>query len=909
MKHFFTLLLMSFAVLTFAQEKFIKGTVVSGETDIPMVAIQVEVNGSKFLTNDKGIFSVPAEMVTDGTQIHILLDGFYQVDAPLENNMVIKLFQETDEASTIALSLTDLDSDDDSQSTPGLLFSSGDAYSSIAGFAWGPYWFRQRGYNSSYMKVYFDGVDMASPERGYASWSLWGGLNDVIRNKEVTTSFQPIDFDFGDVGGSTNIISDPSSQKPGYKAVYSLGNGSYNHRIMLTYSTGLMDNGWAFTVSGSRRWAQEGYVEGTSYDAWAGFVSAEKRFSDKHKMVFTAFAAPRTVGQQMAATKETYDLKGTVYYNPNWGWQDGKKRNSREKTMVTPQFILKDTWKINEKLTLRTSAGYQMGKEKRTALNWFDAPDPRPDYYRYLPSFQYDQGNTAAGDLLTELWQNGTFGQVNWDHMYNTNRSSSTTVPVSWQNPNGEQYTGNRSHYIIEGRHNDYHRLDINPTLMFKANETLDIITGVQYQYYQSNNYNTVDDLLGGDFWLDIDNFAQRDYTELEKSINNLNDSTWIRGEGDRMGHDYYAHIQTAGWWGQVKKSFKKGSVYVGGNITHTSMYRDSNRKKGLFPDNSYGKSEVLDFLDYGVKLGGEYFFNGRNVFTVNATAYTKAPYFIDSFTSLRTRNETVDGLSSSNVMSGDVNYYYRGEKLKIRATGFYTQVSDLTKVISYFDDSNINGTQVNTFVNYALTGIGQTHTGVELGMSYNITQELRIKGAATYASYLYNANPYATAIADNRAEVLLDNEKVYYNGRHVGGSPEIAGTIGIEYWSKKYWNVGFQVNFLGDRYVTLNPVRYTDRAVEGVEKGSEEYYNILNQEKMDDAFTVDIFAGKSWKIDNKILRLNLNINNVLNNQNIATTGFQQYRFDFTDKNPEKFPNKYYYAQGIRAFMNLSLSF
>ncbi|NME66632.1 TonB-dependent receptor [Flammeovirga aprica] len=907
MKHFFTLLLMSFAAAAFAQGNFIKGTVLSGETDIPMVAIQVEVNGSKFLTNDKGIFSIPTEIVSEGTQVHILQDGYYQVDALLEDNMVIKLFAETDEASTIALSLTDLDmDDDDSQSTPGLLFSSGDAYSSIAGFAWGPYWFRQRGYNSSYMKVYFDGIDMASPERGYASWSLWGGLNDVIRNKEVTTSTQPIDFDFGDVGGSTNILSDPSSQKPGYKAVYSLGNGNYNHRLMLTYSTGLLDNGWAFTVSGSRRWAQESYAEGTFYDAWAGFVSAEKRFSDKHKMVFTAFVAPRTVGQQMATTKEAYELKGTNYYNPTWGWQDGKKRNSRQKSQINPQFIVKDTWKISDKLTLRTSAGYQMGKEKRTALNWYDAPDPRPDYYRYMPSFFYNEGTDAGdliGDRVTELWQNGTFGQVNWDHMYNVNRNSPSTVPVDWRNPDGEQYSGSRSHYIIEGRHNDYHRIDVNPTLMFKPTETLDIITGVQLQYYQSNNYNTVEDLLGGDFWLDIDNFADRDFVEREKSINNLNDSTWIRGQGDRIGHDYTAHIQTAGWWGQVKKSFKKGSVYVGGNVTHTSMYRDSHRRKGLFPDNSFGKSEVLSFLDFGVKAGGEYFLNGRNVLTVNGTAYTKAPYFMDSFLSLRTRNETVDGLTSSKVLSGDVNYYYRGERFKVRATGFYTQISDLSKVISYFDDGH------NAFMNYALTGMGQTHTGIELGASYNITDELRLRGAATYASYLYSANPRATATVDNNSEVLIENEKVFFNGRHVGGSPEIAGTIGLEYWSKDYWNVGFQVNFLGDRYVTLNPVRYTDRAVEGVDKGTDEYNEILHQEKMDDAFTVDFFAGKSWKIDNKLIRLNLNVNNALNNTNIATTGFQQYRYDFQGQNPEKFPNKYYYAQGIRAFLNLSLTF
>ncbi|MBB6461739.1 TonB-dependent receptor [Flammeovirga kamogawensis] len=906
MKHLFTILLLFSQLLAFSQGKFQKGTVLLSGSEQPVVALQVAVDGNLYLTNENGEFRIPESEVTPSSMVHISTDGFEQIDLPFSNGMIVHLQSEVDEASTIALSLTDLDGGDgDTQSTPGLLFSSGDAYSSIAGYAWGPYWFRARGYQSNYMNIFFDGINMASPERGYASWSLWGGLNDVTRNKEVTYNMAPTNFTFGNIGGATNIITDPSQQRPGFKGSYSLSNSSYQNRVMLTYSTGLLENGWAFTVSGSRRWAQEGYVDGTTYDAWAGFVSVEKQFSDKHKMVLTAFAAPSTRGQQGATVQEAYDLKGSNYYNPYWGYQEGEKRNSREKTVTSPQFILKDKWKINEKLSLSTSVGYTLGKETRTALNWYDAPDPRPDYYRNMPSYQYDQGNDTAGNMLTDLWTSDGYGQVNWDFFYKTNRTNPETVPVDWTDPTGETITGNRAHYIVEKRNLDSHRIDINPTLTWDINPTLKVNTGIQYQYYVGNNYNTVGDLLGGDFWVDIDNFADRDFPDPLLAINDLNNPNVIKGEGDRIGHDYDANMQTANWWGQVRKSFTKGSVYAGVNLTNTTMYRFGNRRKGLFPDDSYGKSDVLDFLDYGVKLGGEYFVTGRNVLTANASYFTKAPYFVDSFTSLRTRNETVDDLVSSNVFSTDINYYYRGERLKVRASAFYTTISDQTDVISYYDDAYQN------FVNYILTGQGQENKGLELGLQYNITSELRLKAAGTYASYMYNANPYATTTVDNSSAILSDNEKVYYDGRHVGGSPEVAGSIGLEYWSRNYWFIGIQGNFLGDRYVTLNPARYTDRAIEepGVEYGSDQYYAILNQEKMQDSFTLDLSGGKSWKIKDYLLRVNLNVNNILNNQNIATTGFQQYRFDFVDGNPEKFANKYYYAQGIRAFLNVGLSF
>lgn len=893
--------------LTHAQEAVSTMTIEHYATKTPAQGIVVSVNGTNYTTDGLGMIKIPNSLLTDKTQIHISMDDYQPVDQLFVNGMVVRLVPVVNEAATIALSMSDLDANDgDTESTPGLLFSSGDAYSSISGYAWGPYWFRVRGYQSNYQDIYIDGINMANPERGYASWSLWGGLNDVTRNKEVTYNVSPVDYGFSNVGGTTNIITDASKQRPGFRGSYSYSNGAYANRIMLTYSTGLMENGWAVTASASRRWAQEGYVEGTTYDAWAGFLGIEKEFTSNHSLGLTAFVAPSTRGQQGSTVQEAYDLKGTNYYNPYWGYQDGEKRNSREKTVVTPQFILKDNWHISDKVALKTSAGFSFGKQNRTALNWYDAPDPRPDYYRNLPSYQYDQGNDIAGDMLTEAWESDDYGQINWDAMYQINYNNVETVPVNWLEQDGTTTTGKRAHYIVENRIQETMQFDLNPTVLWDISDKTSVRTGLQYQYYNGRNYNTVNDLLGADYYVDIDNFADRDFVDPESAVNDLNDPNVIKGEGDVISHDYDAYIQDAKWWGQLQNSFSNGTYYIGANVGYESMYRYGNRNKGLFPDElSYGKSEVLDFTTYGAKIGGEYFVNGRNVFTINASYDKDAPLYVDSFTSLRTRNETVDGLTTSTVVSGDLNYYYRGQDFKVRASLFYTEISDLTDVISYYDDAYQN------FVNYILTGVGQQNSGIELGVQYNITQELRVKAAGTYAKYLYNEDPLATTTIDNSSEVLNQDETVYYTGRHVGGSPETAGSIGLEYWSKRYWFVGVQGNFLGSRYVTLNPARYTDRAISepGIVYGSDQYYEVINQEEMANAFTLDFSAGKNWKIDDYFLRLNFNINNVLNATDIATTGYQQYRYDYVDGNPEKFANKYYYAQGIRAFLNVSVNF
>lgn len=56
-------------------------------------------------------------------------------------------------------------------------------------------------------------------------------------------------------------------------------------------------------------------------------------------------------------------------------------------------------------------------------------------------------------------------------------------------------------------------------------------------------------------------------------------------------------------------------------------------------------------------------------------------------------------------------------------------------------------------------------------------------------------------------------------------------------------------------------------------------------------------------------MNVNLNINNLLNNKNIQTSGFQSARIDTRNYTTTRYPNKYYYAQGIRIFLNVGLRF
>jgi hypothetical protein len=181
----------------------------------------------------------------------------------------------------------------------------------------------------------------------------------------------------------------------------------------------------------------------------------------------------------------------------------------------------------------------------------------------------------------------------------------------------------------------------------------------------------------------------------------------------------------------------------------------------------------------------------------------------------------------------------------------------------------------------------------------------------AAIGQYFHTSRPVATVTQDNLDTVLASNEVVYAENLHIGGSPESAFSAGLHYLAKAFWQVHVNANYFGNNYVTFNPARRTLAGVDQVDDPSQREA-ILSQEKLDGQFTLDVSGSKSWKLKSKrntFLILNVGINNVLNNTDFISGGFEQLRFDFIDHNPEKFASKYYYAYGTNFFASLTLRF
>lgn len=294
---------------------------------------------------------------------------------------------------------------EDAQSLPSSLSASKDVFNNIASYKFSEMRFNVRGYDSQYSDVYMNGIQLNDAMTGYTPWSLWSGLNDATRNQEVTSALNMGDMGIGGIAGTTNINTRPSQMRKGLRASVVNGNSMYRFRGMLTYASGLQDNGWSYAFSVSTRQGGNSYVNGVYYNAFGYFAAVEKQFNSQHRLALSILGAPTERGAQQASTQEVYDLVGNNYYNPNWGWLNGKRVNARVRSYHEPITMLNYTFDINDRSQLNVATSVRFGQNGYSALTWYGGPDPRPDYYRYLPSFY---NNTYVGAQLYEAWIGNT---------------------------------------------------------------------------------------------------------------------------------------------------------------------------------------------------------------------------------------------------------------------------------------------------------------------------------------------------------------------------------------------------------------------------------------------------------------------------------------------------------------------
>lgn len=860
----------------------VRGTTSGVSTDIDgKFAIEAEPNKTLVIS----MVGYDAQEVAAGKNIKVTMKAIEDADYFSDEDFVINEAELEDEEGA-------------SQSVSTLAGASDNVYYNAASYDFSLMRFRMRGYDSEYSDTYINGVNFNDATRGRFNYSMIGGMNTAFKRKEVNIGLEANGFSFGQIGGSTDISVFAQDYAPGFNGSVAYTNSNYKLRAMTTYSTGLMKNGWAVTLSAITRYADEGVVPGSFYNSWGYFFSAQKVFNKQHSLSFVTFGAPTKRTNSSAVAQEAYDLADDNLYNPNWGWQNGEKRNAKVVEAFDPTAILNWLWKPNENTTLNTGFGFRMSNYSSSALNWCNAADPRPDYYRYLPSYYSEHPEEYA--LYVDKWTNDeSQRQIDWDNLYHTNYLA-------------KEFGGQPSStYILEKRHSNQVNYQFNSTLNTRLNEVMTLQAGVGASYSVASYYKTIKDLLGGDYWLDIDQYSERDYpdnpTILQNDLNNPNRKV---GVGDKFGYDYNVNSLRVNAWIQNVINLPKWDLNYGLNLSYTQFQRDGKMKNGRAPEQSYGKGELHQFDNAGVKVGATYKLDGRNRFVLHGYYGTKAPLSDRAYVSPRIRDGVVAGLSSERLLSGDISYVFNYRAIKGSVTGFWTEQYNSTERLSFYDD------EFQTFMNYALTNVRKSYRGVELGMQVNITPSLSVALAGTFSKYKYKNRPMGTRSYEN-GMAPDTTQVVYLKNYYVSGTPQTCASLSLNWRAPGMWFFELNGTYMGDSYISLAPNRHEERSdVLSNFNSLEEYEawitDFTKQDKLKNVFVLNASIGKVIYLSrSSSLNFNLNVTNLLNNKDVQTSGYQQCRINTNDylNTTTRYPNKYYYAQGLKVFLNMGVKF
>lgn len=895
------------ANLTFAQT--VRGTLVD-QSGTGQAGIEIQLLDTDYIayTNGTGVFRFFDLPVGTYSMIAPNDPGFiYSFEMESEDKDLGEIkytasnINDTDNQITV-ISVDDLDQiEDDNNGVSSVLTASRDPYDRAVAFNLSVLRYRSRGYNNEDVGQFLNGMPVNDLDDGRVFWNNWGGLNDVLRVQTNNLNMRASEFAFGELGGASFIDLRASSQRVQKKAVYSLSNRSYTHRLMYTHSTGMMDNGWAFTFSGSKRWAQSGFIEGTHYDAYSYFLSIDRKLSSNQTLNFVVLGAPLRRGKVAPTVQEALDLAGSNFYNSNWGYQAGQVRNAREDRVHQPIAMLRHDIDLGDKTKIMTTVGFQTGKYGNTRLDWYLAPDPRPDYYRRLPSFQFSD---EAKQIVSEYFSGDENNrQLNWDNFFKINRERQLTVN-NVDGIEGNSLTGNLAAYVIEEQRFDTEKLSLNSVVTHNASSTVTINGGITALHENTHNFKVLDDLLGAEFYVDYDDFALRDFPDSEAAKqNDLNNPNRILKEGDVFGFNYNIVTRNLGGWGQVQYAGKRFDLFVSGKLENVSFYRQGNSRVGLFPDNSFGQSEVSSFLTYGTKAGVTYKINGRNYIYAVGGYRTRAPFSRFAFVSPRTRQDQVKGLTTEKILSGEAGYSFIYSGIKGRISTFYTQYRDQLDNTSFFFDP------ANTFVNYIMNGIDKTHSGVEGGIEVKLPLGFSIEAAGALNQNIYNSRPLATISQDNSATELVTDRIVYIKNYYVPG-PQMAANVSLAY-SNNGWFGNVTGSLVGNNYLDFNPDRRTVNGVEPISKieQPELWEEIITQEKLPSIFSLNLFVGKSIRYNGNYISINASVGNLLNSTDLRTGGFEQFRFDYDGKDINRFPPRYFYSFGRNYSFNFSVAF
>jgi len=167
-------------------------------------------------------------------------------------------------------------------------------------------------------------------------------------------------------------------------------------------------------------------------------------------------------------------------------------------------------------------------------------------------------------------------GMLDFDDFYSKNKYIDTELKniPGLEELAGKQY---RSNYILEERHTDQIDYNFAASVQHEMRNDMRILGGVNLRANRTWYYDEIKDLMGGDYWYDIDKFAERD---MSSTLAAQNDLDYYEATGHariaREGRQVQLQLPCAPVRGQCL-----GALFV----AHRRLLDERGRRAGLLFD------------------------------------------------------------------------------------------------------------------------------------------------------------------------------------------------------------------------------------------------------------------------------------------------------------------------------------
>ena len=743
-----------FTTVMYAQST-IKGKIIDGDMNTPLPGANIIVKGTTngATTNFDGDFTLTTD--SKSGEVVVSYVGYISQTLAFNGNTdlgtIVLMSSEVglDEILLVAsvavdrktpVAVSTIKSEDialklSTQEFPEILKATPGVYTTRAGGGYGDGRINLRGFDSQNVAVMINGVPVNDMENGRVYWSNWAGLGDVTSTMQVQRGLGASKVAVASVGGTINIITKTTDAVQGGNILTSIANDGY-FKYGMTYSTGLTDKGFAATVSASKI-SGDGYVDGTEFSGYNYFISLSQQINESNRLSFTAFGAQQEHGQRFNRSTIA-DLKdtdsGPQKANQDWGYKNGEVYHQSYNFYHKPQMSINHLWNINEKSNLSTAVYASFG-----------SGGGRRDEGSKIGSAEYRIGSSGLQP-------------IDFDKVVAENQALGV----------------NGSSDIISSSRNSHQWYGILSSYKNRINDKLTISAGLDARSYVGSHWYEVDDLLGGQFFLDneTDTYAYGKPLKV----------------GDRYNKDYDGVVARYGLFGQAEYQVNEAlNFFMAADISN------SNYKQKEYMNNTIvgsRTSEAVNFAGYGIKGGGNYNLDLNNNVFVNVGYFSKAPFLDDVFLDEDGIIPNAEAVNEK-VFSAELGYGFRGEKLSANVNVYYTQWLDKALGGSI-------GTGENLFF-YNLQGMDALHQGIEIDFRYKATDNLTLTGMVSLGDWQWKSN--VSSDIRNQAGDVVDVVEVYAEDLKVGDVAQTTFAAGLDYKLAAKSNIYIDYNFAGDNY------------------------------------------------------------------------------------------------------------